>query len=465
MRILRPASLFLIAVTLLPLIHAESARKPRPWPEINLSLLPTVVGMSNSWPYEINERSAVYLSDLDKLHIALSYGFGRNDNELRTLSGDAASRFGYGFYKSIDYKISDIKLDVYSHLGKKTFASLWAVYGEDKNRKDNNAFLVYEPNRVEVRTSFAWRFRQDWTGAIAGSFSNYPYAYVFSLQPEGTRPADPQFELPANVGEHFTATIDLMRRTKKFDWIVGFNMERHYSKFAAPDPPAGSNYRDTSEVKEFIYSGAPRLIVKRSFPSGSYLRAGAAVYFNLFDYQYTGAGRWDYPSTSVPSYRSQTINTMIPTYKIFIDGSRVLNANAVLYSTLEFAGYPNRLTRKDTDFVPINLSLVDAEDIFTANWATDIAANLTRIFTGLIGVRARYVNGEAPPADELDLRPLDDRSLYVSLRLGAQTRFYRNLWLNVRVNDLRLYTSEEVGSAALFENRRYVETELLFLGL
>jgi hypothetical protein len=31
--------------------------------------------------------------------------------------------------------------------------------------------------------------------------------------------------------------------------------------------------------------------------------------------------------------------------------------------------------------------------------------------------------------------------------------------------DLRLYTSKKLGSAILFENKSYIETDILFLGL
>ena len=89
-------------------------RKSRPWPEINLSILPSVVGMSNSWAFEINRRSAAYLSDLDKLHLAVSYGRGRNENDITALSGQNAGRYGYRFYSGIDYSIDNFRLDVYS---------------------------------------------------------------------------------------------------------------------------------------------------------------------------------------------------------------------------------------------------------------------------------------------------------------------------------------------------------------
>ncbi len=465
----KPVTMLLLlacGLLFLPSTPTDAARKPRPWPEINLSTLPSVVGMPNSWPYEIQHRSAVYLADLDKLHIAVSYGRGRNDNDLNPLSGNMAGRYGYSFYRRIDYSIDNIKLDVYSHLGKRTFGSLWATYGEDENRDSKSAFLLAEPNRVEVRSAFAWNFKPGWTAAAAGSFSNYPYAYVFALQPSWSSPADSQFMLPANVGEHFTGTVDVMKRSQKnLEFIFGAEFHAHYTKFAAPDPPAGANYRDTSEVKEYIYSTAPRLIVKKTFSTGDYLRAGASVYFNLFDYQYAGAGRWEYPSLGVPSYRTQTLLSMVPKWNFYLDGSRLLGANAVLYSALQFTGYPNRLTREDTDFVPVDLSLLDVDNITTVAWTADLSGKLTRIFHGSIGFTVRYLNtGFASDLDPLTT-PADDRKLYPSLHVGTQTRFYKSLWWTIRVNDFHLYTSEEVGTAALFENRFYLETEILFLGL
>jgi len=458
-------SILLIASLSFGLITANptwAQRKSRPWPEISLSTLPSVVGMSNSWPYEIQRRSPVYLADLDKLHVAFSYGKGRHDNDLNPLAGAASARYGYSFYQGVDYSSDNFKLDVYSHLGKTTFGSVWAVYGEDEDRETRRAFLTSEPNRVEVRTAFAWTFKPGWTAAVAGTFSNYPYAYVFALQPSGSQPTDSQFALPANVGEQFTGTVDVLHRSQSnLDLIVGAEFLRHYTKFAAPDPPAGSNYRDTSEVKEYIYSGAPRVILKKTFSTGDYVRAGASVYFNLVDYQYTGAGRWEYPSLAVPSYRTQTLESMVPKWNFYLDGSHLLSSNAVLYGAAEVAGYPNRLTRKDTDFVPVDFSLLDVENITTAAFTVDIAAKLTPIFHGTAGVTLRYLDTGPITAT----RPVDDRSLYPSLHVGTQTRFYRSLWWTVRVNEFRLYTSEEVGTAALMENRYYFETEVLFLGL
>ena len=34
----------------------HGATKKKPWPDINLSTLPSVVGMANSWAFEINQR-------------------------------------------------------------------------------------------------------------------------------------------------------------------------------------------------------------------------------------------------------------------------------------------------------------------------------------------------------------------------------------------------------------------------
>lgn len=460
----------LLILLTLPLIHTETEaapRKSRPWPEINLSILPSVLGMSNSWAFEINQRSAVYLSDLDKLHVAASYGRGKNENDINALAGNNAGRYGYHFYRSIDYKIDNFKLDVYSHLGKKTFGSLWATYGEDQTRATKRAFLISEPNRINVKTAFAWKFRPHLTAAIAGTFNNYPRSYIFALQPSGSSPADTQFALPANVGENLEGQFDVLYRTgNNLDVIVGGRFIYQHTKFAAPEPPIGAGYRDTSEVKEFVYSGAPRIIVRKTFQSGSYLRAGASVYFSLWDYQYTGTGKWDYPSTGVPSYRAQSFDTMIPSWEFYLDGSRLLGPNAAVYSALEFAGYTNRLTRKDTDFVPVDLSLVNADNIVSAAFTADITARLTRIFHGMAGVKIRHISkgdklSEANSASGI----MDDRTIYPSLRFGTMTRFYRNLWWTIRVNDLRLYKSEAVGTAALFENTSYVETEILFLGL
>ncbi len=458
-----------LGLLILPILIANvlpvdaAPRKSKPWPDINLSILPSVVGMSNSWAFEINKRSPAYLSDLDKLHIAVSYGRGSNDNDIPTLTGRPAGRYGYSFYRGVDYKFDNFKLDVYSHLGKKTFGSLWATYGEDKDRRTKEAFLVSEPNRLNVKTAFAWNFRPHLTAAVAGTFNNYPRSYIFALQPSGSAPADSQFALPANVGENLEGQVDLMYRTdNNLDIIFGGRFIYQHTKFAAPDPPAGAGYRDTSEVKEFVYSGAPRVIVKKTFQSGSYLRAGASLYFNLFDYQYAGAGKWNYPSTVVPSYRAQSFDTMVPNWEFYVDGSKLLGANAAVYSALEFSGYPNRLTRKDTDFVPVDLSLVDADNIFSTALTVDFSAKLTRIFNGMAGVTVRHIG----KGDETNSTiSMDDRSLYASLRFGTMTRFYRNLWWTIRVNDLHLYTSEAVGTAALFENTSYFETEILFLGL
>ncbi|MGB5137395.1 MAG: hypothetical protein WBP29_02575, partial [Candidatus Zixiibacteriota bacterium] len=133
-----------------------------------------------------------------------------------------------------------------------------------------------------------------------------------------------------------------------------------------------------------------------------------------------------------------------------------------VYSALEFSGYPNRLTRKDTDFVPVDLSLINSDNIFSTALTADFSAKLTRIFNGMAGVTIRYI-GKGDDAGASTA--MDDRSIYASLRFGTMTRFYRNLWWTIRVNDLHLYTSEAVGTAALFENTSYFETEILFLGL
>ena len=96
----------------------------------------------------------------------------------------------------------------------------------------------------------------------------------------------------------------------------------------------------------------------------------------------------------------------------------------------------------------------------------DISAKLTRIFHGMAGIKVRYVGkGKDQPESAGASSIMDDRSLFASLRFGTMTRFYRNLWWTIRVNDVRLYKSEAVGTAALFENTSYFETEILFLGL
>jgi hypothetical protein len=77
----------------------------------------------------------------------------------------------------------------------------------------------------------------------------------------------------------------------------------------------------------------------------------------------------------------------------------------------------------------------------------------------MIGFEVRqFANGD-------DKTFLDDRSMYLKLRAGGATRFYRNLWWSIRVPDFRLYTSKGLGSAILFENKSYIETDILFLGL
>jgi hypothetical protein len=78
---------------------AEGARKKKPWPDVNLSTLPSVVGAANSWDFEINERSPVYLADLDKMYVTLAYGWGESSNNLQGRDPNL-DQYGYGFYNT-----------------------------------------------------------------------------------------------------------------------------------------------------------------------------------------------------------------------------------------------------------------------------------------------------------------------------------------------------------------------------
>jgi hypothetical protein len=149
----------------------------------------------------------------------------------------------------------------------------------------------------------------------------------------------------------------------------------------------------------------------------------------------------------------------VPQWRVYADGTKALGANAALYACVETGRYPNALTKKDTDFVPLQMSLVDLVDLSSTSLRVDLTGKLTRIFTGMIGFEVRqFANGD-------DRTLLDDRSMYLKLRAGGTTRFYRNLWWSIRMPDLRLYTSKGLGSAILFENKSYIETDILFLGL
>lgn len=206
----------LVALLMIALMLAEAAdarrRQPRPWPEINLSILPSVLGMTNSWEFEITSRSPAYLSDIDRLHIAAAFGRGKNENNLNSLANGANPRWGYNLYNTIDYQITDLKLKVYSHLGNNTFGSLWATYGKDRDAKTKSAFIESIPNRLNVRTAFAWRILPKWTVGVSGTFDNYPRSYVFAFQQQGTSAESKQVDLPANLGENYSGELDLLYR-------------------------------------------------------------------------------------------------------------------------------------------------------------------------------------------------------------------------------------------------------------
>ncbi len=464
----RQWTIILLATVLLSLAvgsSAEAGRKARPWPDISLSTVPSIVWMANSWAYEINHRSPTYLGDLDKMYVSFAFGYGKNSNSLDKLDGEPGSRYGYSFYRAIDYKNSDFRLDMYSNLGKTTYGSLWVVYGRDRNEKTKKPFLEAVPSRLSFKTAFAWKPKENLTLGISGAISNYPSSYVFALQPSVPVVNDSQLSLPSRDGENLVGEVDLLYRTKSnMDIIVGGIFQRLYEKFDAPDAPlradgTPNNYKDTATVKEYIYSGAPRVSVKKTYPSGSYWRAGGTFYFSLYDYQYAGASKYDYPSLYNPSYRLQRFETLVPKWKVYADGTKALGANAALYACVETGRYPNALTRKDTDFVPLRMSLVDLVDLSSTSLRVDFTGKLTRIFSGMIGFEVRqFANGD-------DKTLLDDRSMYLKLRAGGATRFYRNLWWSIRVPDFRLYTSKGLGSAILFENKSYIETDILFLGL
>lgn len=461
------ATILLVAVLLSLVVgsSAEAKRKTRPWPEISLSTVPSIAWMPNSWAHEINHRSPTYLGDLDKMYISVAFGYGRNSNSLGKLDRQSTSRYGYSFYNAIDYKNTDFRLDIYSNLGKTTFGSLWVVYGKDRNEKNKKPFLESVPSRLSFRTAFGWKPKENLTLAISGAISNYPSSYIFALQPSDAAVTDSQLSLPSRDGENLTGEVDLLYRTKgNMDIIVGGIFHRLYEKFDAPDAPlladgTPNNYKDTAVVREYIYSGAPKVSVKKTYQSGSYWRAGGALYFSLYDYQYVGASRYDYPSREYSSYRLQSFETLVPKWKFYVDGTRTLGTNTALYACVETGRYPNALTRKDTDFVPLRMSLVNLVDLSSTSLRVDFTGKLTRIFSGMIGFEVRqFANGD-------DKTFLDDRSMYLKLHAGGMTRFYRNLWWSVRMPNLRLYTSRELGSAILFENKSYIETDILFLGL
>jgi hypothetical protein len=457
----RQLTIILLATVLLSLAvgsWAEAARKARPWPDISLSTVPSIVWMTNSWAYEINHRSPAYLGDLDKMYMSFAFGYGNNSNSLDKLDDEAAGRYGSSFYRAIDYKNSDFRLDMYSNLGKTTYGSLWVVYGRDRKKEKKKPFLEAVPSRLNFKTAFAWKPKENLTLGISGALSNYPSSYIFALQPKAALDTDPQLSLPSRDGENLIGEVDLLYRTKNnMDIIVGGTFQRLYEKF---DAPINSTNMDTAEVKEYISSGAPRVSVKKTYPSGSYWRAGGAIYFNLYDYQYVGSGKYDSLNLEDLSYRSQSFETLLPKWKVYADGTKALGANAALYACVETGRYPNELTWKDTELAPLQLSLVDLVDLSSTSLRVDLTGKLTRIFTGMIGLEVRqFANGN-------DIKKLlDNRSMYLTLSAGGMTRFYRNLWWSIRVPDFRLYTSKSLGSAILFENKSYIEMDILFLGL
>jgi hypothetical protein len=462
--------LFLLGIfvlTALPL-SAQSRRKARPWPDINLSTVPSVMWMANSWPFEINHRSPAYLGDLDKMYISLAFGYGKNSNTLNRLANGSEALYGYRFYRDIDYKNTDFRLSIYSNFGKTTFGSLWVVYGRDRNVVNKEPFLAAVPSRLDFRTALAWKPKPNLTIGVSGSLNNYPASYVFALQPVYSSPGEPsdsQLALPAGDGENMSGEVDLLYRTKNnLDVIVGGIFQRLHEKFELPDPPPDANglpanFKDTSIVKEYIYSGAPKLSVKKTFASGSYLRGGFSYYFNLFDYQYQGSYPFDALNQNYPSYRGQSFENLVPKWKLYADGTRVVGANSAIYGCIETGQYPNALSHTDTDFAPLQASFVDLQDISSTSLNVELTSRLTRIFHGMVGFEARYFSTGS------DKTLLDNRSIYLSARLGGTTRFYRNLWWTIRMPDIRLYTSKSLGSAILFENKSYIETDILFLGL
>lgn len=462
-RLLNHTALLIVAISLFTGGNSLAARRSQPWPDIHLSTLPSVVGAANSWEFEINQRSPVYLSDLDKMYVSLAYGWGKNTNELpnRIISTD---KYGYAFYNShLDYKIYDFKFNIYSNLSRKTFGSLWVNYGKRKNRFNDESIVVSTPSSMQVKTAFAWKVAPKVTLGISGSINNWPRSLVFVFQPQDYDQYQPK-DLPADVGENLVGEFDVMYRPNpSLDIIVGGMFQNIYTKFNPSDSivvnGSISTRRDTAEVKEYIYSGAPRIMVRKTFSTGDYIRAGAAYYFNLFDYQFRGAREYSEPSFVDPSYRSQELSSFIPKWKIFADGSKVLGSRAALYLCGEFAGYPNALSTEDTQWAPLRQSLVDLVDLSSGAFTAELSGKLTRILDGMVGIEVRYFdNGDSNP-------DLDSRSMYASVKVGTTTRFYRNLWWSVRVPGYTLYTSEALGSEILFSNRTYIETDILFLGL
>ncbi|MFH2055307.1 MAG: hypothetical protein ABIJ61_05070, partial [bacterium] len=298
-----------------------------------------------------------------------------------------------------------------------------------------------------------------------GSFGNWPRSPVFVLQPYDTEYE--QKDLPADVGENLVGIVDVLFRPRPdLDLIFGGEFQSIYTKF---NPPQSSGIntdgtvatvKDTAEVKEYVYSTAPRLIVKKTFSKGDYVRFGGSYHFNLFDYKYRGAKQYALPSDDYPSYRPQDFATMIPKWRVFADASRLLGSNGSLYLGGEFGSYPNVLEKEDTEFAPLRLSLLNLIDINSGSITAEISGQLTRILQGMAGLELRMLDvGDSDP------QLIDDRSMYATLKLGTTTRFYRNLWWSVRVPAIRLYSSDALGSMMLFNNTSYIETEILFVGL
>ncbi len=436
------------------------ARKGKPWPDISLSTLPSVVGAANSWAYEINHRSPTYLADLDKMYVSLSYGLGKETKHLPKLK-ETQFEAAYRSYCSVlDNKISNFRFNIYSNLGKHTFGSLWVTYGKRLNRLTNKSIIKSIPSSMEVKIAFAWRIAEKITLGVSGSKSNWPRSLVFIFQPKNTE--SEQAELRADVGENLVGELDLLYRHRPdLDIIIGGFFQNIYTKSNL----VSDNYGDTCRVKEYIYSGAPRFAIKKTFTSGAYLRLGGAYYFNLFDYEYEGGGsgaskmKFEAPSSQLPSYRLQEFSSFTPKWHVFADGSKILGNNSALYLAGEFGHYPNHLTIDDTQWAPLRGSLVELNDLVSGSVTAEITSKLTRILHAMAGVEIRlFDNGDVND-------DLDNRSLYAKLSLGTTTRFYRNLWWSVRAPDIRLYTSKALGSSILFRNRSYIETEILFLGL
>lgn len=464
MRKLLSALILTILIVALLTPASEAGRRPKPWPDVHLSTLPAVVGAANSWAFEINERSPVYLSDLDKMYVTLAYGWGKASGDLTAPDGDIL--YGYNFYNPrTDYKIYDFKFNIYSNLGSRTYGSLWVNYGKKEDRTFKESIIDAVPADLQVKTAFAWDIADRWTIAGLGSFGNWPRSPVFVFQPAETEYE--QKDLPADVGENLVGIVDLLYRPKPdLDIVFGGEFQSIYTKFNPPqtsginDDGTVSTVKDTAEVKEYVYSTAPRFMIRKTFTKGDYIRFGGSYHFNLFDYQFRGAKQYAAPSEQFPSYRPQDFATMIPKWQFYADGSKLLGPNGALYLSGEFGSYPNVLNLEDTEFAPLRLSLVNLVDINSGSVTAELSGQLTRILQGMIGLELRVLD-----IGETDPQLIDDRSLYATLKLGTTTRFYRNLWWSVRVPAVRLYSSDALGSMMLFSNTTYIETEILFVGL